>query len=165
MIFWIYLKIILDAPVTIDEITVYKISSAYPELPEHISYNKNVEVIQLPFNSSTYDPQFNFAPFLSDSSNFFTINIPKGSHVLAISSALHAYPHELEVLFPYDSLFNIYDMGNEIIDYISTKDQNFIEVQDKPYLLGQVYRVNPVCYNKIQKRTIQSFFVDLDTNI
>jgi hypothetical protein len=158
-------NIILDAPVTVDTITVYKISSAYPGLPERLSYNKNLEIRQFPFNSSTYDPQFNFAPFLSDSSNFFTINIPKGSHVLAISNALHAYPHELEVLFPYDSLFNIYETGNEIIDYISTKDQDYVEVQNEPYVLGQVYRVNPVCYNKIQQRTVQSFYVDLNTDI
>jgi hypothetical protein len=158
-------NIILEAPATQGKITVYKMSSSYPGLPTNISSGKDVEVKQSPFNSSTYDPQFNFAPFLSDESNFFTIDIPKGSHVLAISTALHAYPHELEILIPFDSSFYIHDIGTEIVDYISTKDQTFVKVQNGSYVIGQVYRVNPVCYNRIKQRTMQSFIAELDTNI
>ena len=150
-------RIILDAPVVLNEITVYKISESYSELPTSLNNKKNKLVKQTPFNSSTYDPEFNFAPFLSTESNIFTIVIPPGSHILAISQYLHAYPHEHEILLPYGSIFDVQEIETAIIDYIPLNDQKLTRVQKYPYVIGQVYRVDPICYYNVKQKEVLSY--------
>src|SRR5580693_894953 len=83
-------SIILKAPVTMGDIMVYKVSSEYPELPFKNNF-KPKKVYQAPFNSTSYDPQLYFSVFIADNADccFFSIKIPKGSHVLIISETFH----------------------------------------------------------------------------
>jgi len=57
--------IILKAPLTDGPITVYKASTPYEGLPDVLPPSGHAYVYQNPFNSTSYDPQLNFAPFTS----------------------------------------------------------------------------------------------------
>lgn len=154
-------NIILGAPVTKGNITVFKASTHYPGLPDMAPPVSRV--FQKPFNSTTYDPQFNFSPFLSNENCcIFIITVPKGSKVLAIDQSLHAYPHEREVLLPYGTFLEIYKTQTITLDYISKENQQFIPVQNgPPFVLGEVFRIDPLAIPNVQTRQIQTYFATL----
>src|ERR1700677_2945541 len=133
-------EIILKAPVTQGSITVYKVSSEYPELPSKNNFIPK-EVFQKPFNSTSINPQFNFNTFIMEDADccFFVINIPKGSHVLYIPPIYHAYPFENEVLLPFGSTFNIYGHIIEPFNYISNNDIRILKYQNEQYVIAKVY--------------------------
>ena len=77
--------IILKAPGTREDFYVYKVSTKYPGLEE--AEEEKISIVhQKPFNSTTYNPQFNFAPFIAPEATccLHRINIKRGSRVLMI---------------------------------------------------------------------------------
>ena len=154
--------IILKAPVTPGNINVYKVSSYYPDLPQKLVGGDKI-VAQKPFNSTTYDPTLNFIPFLGTDKSccFFHIMIPKGSRVLAIDLSLHAYPHEREILLPFNSSFDITQIGTDILNYISPTDQKYLTVQQYPLVFGEVFRLDPICLLNIRQLLIKTYFTHL----
>ena len=158
--------LILKAPPTLGDITVYKVSSYYPDLPTKLIGSKRDKIVaQKPFNSTTYDPTLNFIPFLGvdKSCCFFQIIIPRGSRVLAIDLSLHAYPHEREILLPFGSSFDIYSIGTDILNYISPADQKYLSVQQLPLVFGEVFRLDPVCFSHIRQQSIKTYFARVIT--
>lgn len=155
-------NIILGAPPVVEEITVYKISSEYPDLPDKNNFTPKI-VHQKPFNSTTIDPQFNFAPFTMEESDccFYRIIIPKGSHVLYIPSVYHAYPHEREILLPFNSDFDIYDHDIEQLDYIRVNERPFIRVQNEPFSIGEVYREKTDTDITVRRKKMNVFYTRL----
>ena len=156
-------SIILSAPPTPADITVYKVNSPYPELPTELSYGNDVVVYQKPFNSTTYDPQLNFAPFLAPDNCccFIEILIPKGSKVLSIDPSLHAYPHEREILLPFGSKFDIYHVDQHTLTYIPQEKQPFVQVQQIPFVLGEVYRLDPLSQPDVKQKKIKYYHIKL----
>jgi hypothetical protein len=151
-------NIVMNAPVVREAFVVYKTSGEYPGLPDKDKFYPKT-VLQLPFNSTTYDPQFNFAPFTSPDSDccMFILTILKGSHVLYIPSELHAYPHEREVLLPPGCSFNIVKHNIIELDYISLTDAKFIQTQTQPVHIGEVYRVDPLAKPIVKKKKMNLF--------
>lgn len=137
-------RLILDAPKTPGSFRVFKVATKYPALPD----NKNEipsDVVQLPFNSTTISPHFNFAPFIDPNSGccIFDIEIPKGSHCLFIPQQYHAYPFELEVILPTNCLFHIYNIRTSVLDYINPKTVNMIVLQNERNIkIGPVFEIN-----------------------
>ena len=160
-------RLILNSPPTEEEIIVYKVSRPYPDLPlnqPEEAFKDGFEVYQKPFNSTTYDPQFNFLPFLGeDPCCIYTITIPACSRILAISPILHAYPHEREILLPFGTTLEIKETFNVILNTIPLENQRFIEVQRPPLVIGEVYRIDPEACSKIQARKIKMFIADILT--
>ena len=137
-------SIIMKAQATPGEFHVFKVSSSYPGLPKN---NNEVpaSVMQLPFNSTTINPYFNFAPFLAPDAAccLFDIVIPKGSKCLFIPQEYHAYSFELEVLLPFNCIFNIKKIRTAILEYIDPKSVNTITVQQSSMIrVGPVYEIN-----------------------
>ena len=157
-------EIILKAPVTQGSITVYKVSSEYPELPSKNNFIPK-EVFQKPFNSTSINPQFNFNTFIMEDADccFFVINIPKGSHVLYIPPIYHAYPFENEVLLPFGSTFNIYGHIIEPFNYISNNDIRILKVQNEPYVIAEVYELDPRLQPNIKTKEMNIFQTKLIT--
>ena len=151
-------SIILQAPPTLEPITVYKSSTKYPGLPEHLKEHHEI-VFQKPFNSTTYNPQLNFGMFLPENPKccMFSITIPKGSRVLFLAAGLSAYPFEREVLLPFGVKFDITKIDEHPVNFIAVEDQQLIKTQQKPYSIGEMYRVSPECLSKIQTRLIQTY--------
>lgn len=158
-------QIILNSPPTTEDMVVIKVSSYYPELPLSLDQQSSSLVYQKPFNSTTYDPQLNFAPFLSPDFNccLFVIYIPANSHVLAIDPSLHAYPHEREILIPFGSSFDIKTIDTDVIDYIPVTDQKFISIQSEPFVLGEVYRIDPLYTPNVLSKQITTYHSTLIT--
>ena len=137
--------IINKCPTPKKEIIVYKVSSKYPGIPENLE-NGNVGILQLPFNSTTIDPHFNFAPFVTETEGegccFFRIHIPKGAHCLYIPKEFHAYPFENEVLLPNGITFEVFDIYTSTYNYIPTSSVNIDLLQDvKDIVIGPVYEI------------------------
>jgi len=159
-------RIILSAPVITRAFDVWKVSSKYPGLPDTLEHE--VEIVnQQPFNSTTYNPQFNFAPFIAPDATccLHRITIPKGSHVLLIPSEYHSYPHELECLLPFSSKFLVKEIiEHEGFDYIPKENQKFIMVQNPDDLhIGTVYIVDPTSDNRTLSKTLKYYISDLKT--
>jgi hypothetical protein len=153
-------RIILSAPRNHSPFYVYKVSSKYPELPEESTLSVNSIVFQKPFNSTTYNPQFNFAPFIAEDATccLHKILIPKGSRMLLIPSEFHAYPHEMECLLPFGSSFKVESITNNIFFYIPKEQQRFILTQNLNDLrIGQVYLVDPVSDNTTKRKTLKYY--------
>jgi len=156
-------NIILNAPRTPDTIFVYKASSKYPDLPSKGQVPPDVIVFQKPFNSTSYDPQFNFLPFLPRDANccMFIIRIPANIPVLVIDPSLGAYPHEREILLPFGVSFDVVNIETQVLDYIPFDNQNVIAVQQYPYVLGEVYRINPLSCSVINRKPIDLYFTNI----
>jgi hypothetical protein len=159
-------QIILNSPSTEDDILVYKASSRYPGLPsdtQTLNEKKYVDVPQLPFNSTTYDPTFNFGLFITgtDTSVLFAINIPKGSKVLSVNPIFHAYPFEREIIFPHGVSFRVIDREKIKLSYISKDDIVLEKTQDPSkngsYLIGEVYKLPDVVKTTPKKGEITLF--------
>lgn len=157
-------RIILNSPKVKNPIIVYKTSSEYPLLPKRTEY-KNISlkkpfiVEQALFNSTTYDPQFNFAPFTTESSDccMYEIHIEKGQVCLYIPSEIHAYPHEREIILPMKTSFKIIKVSSIELDFISTSDQQFIQVQNPISSIGEVFRVDPISIPNVKNKRMNFF--------
>jgi hypothetical protein len=103
-------------------------------------------VKQLPFNSTTINPHFNFAFFIPDEAkgNVFDIHVPVGARVLYIPAEYHAYPFEREVLLPFGSKFTITSVYTGKLDYIDSKSHKIETLQKPPtsIMMGPVYQLN-----------------------
>lgn len=123
---------------------VYKVASKYPGLPDNIT-NLPADVVQLPFNSTTINPHFNFEIFTNPGSNccLFDIFVPPGSMCLWVPEYLHAYPFEKEIILPPGSVFGITSITNGIMNYIEKNKQNIQVIQDpKNIRIGNVYDIS-----------------------
>lgn len=140
----IMLKIIKNAPRTPGSFHVFKVASPYPGLPE-TNAQVPTSVLQLPFNSTTVSPYFNFAPFLSPNSLccLFDIEIPKGSMCLFIPQEYHAYPFELEIILPAGCAFNIQKIRKATLNYVDPASVAMKQVQKTDNIqMGAVYQIN-----------------------
>lgn len=133
-------SIILESPKTVGDITVYKASTPYDiKLLEN---NFPFKLEQSPFNSTTYDPWFDFNAFLgsnSDTCCLWQITIPKGSHVLAITPSYQAYLIEREILLPYDSTFTVIGTKDVLMSYYEDREAPIRAQNGTPYI-GELYR-------------------------
>lgn len=157
-------EIILGAPRTTGEITVYKANSLYPGLPTVLPFEGHAIVEQKPFNSTTYDPQLNFAPFMSPNATccMSVIRIPSGSSVLYISSTIHAYPNENEILLPFGCNFDVDNIYQDTLDYIPADKQKFITTQQgPPYVIGELFRLNQTSLSDVQTKTLTFYSITL----
>lgn len=133
--------IILNSPPTPGEFSVFKVASEYPALPKK-GEPLPVNVLQLPFNSTTVSPYFNFAPFIKPDSTccLFNITIPKGSKCLYIPTEYHAYPFEHEIILPYHCIFTVNKIEDGTLNYIDPTTVNIIKLKDeKDIVMGNVY--------------------------
>lgn len=140
-------KIILAGPPVKgdDGFHVYKVAGDYPGLPQSPS-DVPKTVKQMPFNSTTINPHFNFAFFVKEEANgnVFDIHIPVGSHVLYIPSEYHAYPFEREIILPFGCQFTVKSVYTGKLDYIDPKTHNIVTLQNPPtsIMMGPVYELN-----------------------
>ncbi|HSW76431.1 MAG TPA: ADP-ribosyltransferase [Candidatus Saccharimonadales bacterium] len=133
-------RIILKGPVVTGKgFDVFKISIKYDALHQIKSLPSLIK--QYPFNSTTVNMYFNFVVFttLSSTCCLFKIHIPAGSHVLWLSSRIHSYPFEKEILLPFGCVFKINHIHKSILNYINPKDMNIIPVQKKNFKMGNLY--------------------------
>jgi hypothetical protein len=134
----------MDCPKTPGPFHIYKVANPYLELPS-IGDRLPSEVLQLPFNSTTILPNFNFYPFVAPDANccFFDIEVPKGSHCLYIPHEYHAYPYEREILLPYDCKLIVNNIRMGTLDYVSTERIQLVTLQEQNDIrLGNVYDIN-----------------------
>jgi hypothetical protein len=153
-------RIILSAPPNRSPFNVYKVSSKYPELPDESTLSVNSIVFQNPFNSTTYNSNFNFAPFIAEDATccLHKILIPKGSRMLLIPAEFHAYPHEMECLLPFGSSLKVESITTNTFFYIPKEQQKFILTQNLDDLrIGQVYLVDPVSNNTTKQKSLKYY--------
>lgn len=152
-------RIIRNAPKNKEELTVYKVSSKYPELPEFLAYTQHIKVFQKPFNSTTYDPELNFAPFIPEAEFccFFEILIPRNRNLLLIAPGLHAFPHECEILLPFGISLDIEKIDYHYLHYVPVEFQKFIPVQIRPYVIGEIFKVDYTCIENIEIKQIKYY--------
>lgn len=161
-------RIILASPPTKGPIKVYKVSGPYGGLPLEqpigTEFSNGFQTYQKPFNSTTYDPQLDFGPFLGTSTCcFYEIEIPECSRVLAISPIIHAYPHENEILLPFGSTFKISSVNQVNLNTVRSDKVKYVRTQKPPYVLGQVYRPDPTQFQYLETRQVRIFEADLVT--
>lgn len=140
-------KIILASPPVKgdDGFHVFKVASDYPGLPQSpTDVPKTLK--QLPFNSTTVNPHFNFAFFIQEEAkgNVFDLHIPVGARVLYIPAEYHAYPFEREILLPFGCQFKITAVYTGKLDYIDSKSHNIVTLQKPPtsIMMGPVYELD-----------------------
>lgn len=149
--------ILLEAPKTTGSFRVFKVSSYYPQLPKE-GDPLPVSVLQLPFNSVTVSPYFNFAPFISPTVDccLFDIEIPAGSSCVYVPSDFHAYNFEHEIILPHHCIFNIQNISRTILNYIDPANVNIVMLQPKDKIqLGNVYAINEYTPCKVGSCLIQ----------
>jgi hypothetical protein len=150
VIIGLYIKelnfIIAGSPPVIEEFHTYKVSSRYPGVPEFndaVRLNGRViPVEQLPFNSTSVNPNMNFMLFLAPNATccLWDILIPVGSRVLSVPADLHAYSFEREVIFP-PCVFGVYGAHTSILNGVS--DLNVVPIQDTTNIsMGTVFIID-----------------------
>ena len=145
---WILSRIIINAPIAQHEdFLLYKASSVYNSemkrlLTEPLKANEVVRVPQLLFNSTSYDPEFEFNTFVADSGDSVLWMLTRRTNIpcLFINPIFHAYPHEREFLLPPGCIFNIRDVRDVQLEYVNKSDFKLEVVQEAPYVIGEVYR-------------------------
>lgn len=133
-------NIILGCPPTTGDIVVYKASTPYDiQLTED---NFPYTLQQTPFNSTTYDPWFDFNAFLGSNNDvccLWEITIPKGSNVLAIAHPFQAYLTEREILLPFGCKFVVKGFKQSMMSYYLKREAP-IRTQGKIPIIGELYR-------------------------
>jgi len=159
-------QIVLDAPKTRFKLTLFKGSRTYDELPhpELLGDFRNREFYfeQNLFNSTTYDPNFNFTLFVGGNCCLHELTIPKGSRLLFISPTIHAYPFEREVLLPVGVTFNFVRAEMVNIDLPSDEHPPIKTVQKEPYHIGEVFRPLVNSCPMMGMREIKLFSVNVE---
>lgn len=156
------IRIIKRAPKLQQDVVVWKVSGYYPDLPDPKNFEPR-RVLQLPFNSTTYDPELNLGPFMVADSQccMYRLILRAGTPCLYVNPAYHAYPHEREIILPPGAVFNISKYMETEIDYITTGDQDFVQVQKMPLKIGEVYRLDPAECPKIRTKNMTIFIGDI----
>jgi hypothetical protein len=163
-------SIIQQSPPVKTGFHLYKVAGDYPGLPTSPSDVPKV-VTQKPFNSSTINPNFNFAFFISKEAtgNLFDLRIRPGSHILYIPAEFHAYPFEKEVLLPIGAKFTITSSYNGVLTTIDKESLKLNKLQQPPssIMLGPVYEISPYhpCSQQVcstEKRVFTIFLCDYD---
>ena len=147
--------VILGSPPTIGDIITYKASTPYDA--KLVENNFPFTLKQTPFNSTTYDPWFDFNSFLGSNQDvccLWQIHIPKGSHILAISHPFQAYLTEREVLLPVDSEFKVVGYRNVEMSYYENRDPPIRTQGDRPFI-GELYRHDNWENRVIRQRNIR----------
>lgn len=101
--------IIRGAPRSRVELRVYKGSTPYPGVPKDRPLAGPVTVPQPVFNSTSYDPAFNYGAFIAEEEHWllWSLRIPADTPCLIISDLNHCLPFEQEVLFPPGIQFQV----------------------------------------------------------
>lgn len=130
-------NIIMNAPTTKGDITVFKASNPYNKL------QVGKDVFQPSFNSSSYSADMDFSSFLPENPLccMHQISIPEGSRVLFIPDSISAYPDECEVLLPRNTYFSV-SSQTQVSIFITRNPDRFKKIQEWPYTLGAVYVYN-----------------------
>lgn len=141
-------KIILAAPAH-RTLRVYKSSALYPGVPKDRTIDREVTITQQPFNSTSYDPAFNYGTFIAEEDHWllWSLTIPPETPCLVISDLLHAYPFENEVLLPPGVKFNVTASTLDDMKYISkeeytTRGMRQIQPNIQRPLLAPVFMLN-----------------------
>ena len=142
---------------------VFKVASDYPGLPtSETDVPKRVK--QLPFNSTTINPHFNFALFSTPTAkgNLFDLRIRKGSRVLYVPAEFHAYPFQKEIILPSDTTFVINTVYQGVLDVIDPDTVDMVTLQPR-IMMGPVYEINlyKPCKSETCKITKKPFTVFL----
>lgn len=138
--------VILGCPPVKKGFHVYKVAGNYPGLP---TSEKDVPklVPQLPFNSTTVTPHFNFALFTPPdaSGNLFHLHLPRGSRAIYIPSEYHAYPFEQEIILPRGSVFKIYGSYQATLNLIDPESVVIVKIQEpvEKVAMGPVNEMRP----------------------
>lgn len=174
-------RLIVAAPATTGEIVVYKATRSYPELEQVINQfgmgkgkgkltslamkqANPITLSQKPFNSTTYDPELEFSPFLGTKEQccLMIIRIPPCARVLAISPLLHAYQYEREILLPFGTDFDIFDVQKQNFNYIPGDEQKVVQLQSEPYVIGEVFRLQ-LNRQHVQTKAMRIIYADVTT--
>ena len=137
-------QIILQAPPLEREVVVFKASNPYPTLPREDPLQQPVDVLQVPFNSTSYDPQFNYGLFLAPDTEWALMRLvlPVGTRCLSIDPLYHAWPFEREVLLPHGCIFRFEQAQPIRLDFFPKEQIRFDQVQRPPELvIGEIYRL------------------------
>jgi len=122
---------------------------------------------QKPFNSASFDPQLNFGLFLSPESSCcaFVLDVPRGSRLLLVDPSLHAYPFEREAILPTETVFVVESSVEGLIGTIPSQTQmQLVKVQrGPPYVIGEVYRVDPASCERVERRAVTIFGARVET--
>ena len=138
-------RLIRQTPRVEEGFHVFKVAGNYPGLP---TSPKDVpkKVKQLPFNSTTINPHFNFAMFSTPDAtgNMFDLRILAGARVLYVPSEYHAYPFEKEIILPTNSMFTIRASYQGMLDMIDPESINIVTRQKptRAIMMGPVFEMN-----------------------
>ncbi len=133
--------IIISAPRTRRPFAVYKGSTAYPGVPKDRPLPGPVTLLQVPFNSTSYDPAFNYGAFIAEDDHWllWALHVPVNTPCLIISDLCHSLPFEQEVLFPPKISFRITSSKLAEMEYISK-----VEYRTKAWRLVQADKLRPL---------------------
>ncbi len=141
--------IIRNAPRNSTSFRVYKGSTAYPGVPKDRELSGSVDVAQPIFNSTSYDPAFNYGAFIAEEEHWllWSLEVPANTPCLIISDLCHALPFEQEVLFPPGIAFRVTASKLDDMRYISKEEfmqKGWRTVQPNPRrpLVGPVNLLN-----------------------
>jgi hypothetical protein len=117
-------SIIRNAPRNAKSFRVYKGSTAYPGVPKDRQLSGPVNVPQPIFNSTSYDPAFNYGAFIAEEDHWllWSLEVPPNTPCLIISDLNHALPFEQEVLFPPEITFRVTASKLDDMRYISKEE-------------------------------------------
>ena len=159
--------IIYDSPPVPEDVLVFKASTKYFDIPEQEKDKElNLEIPQKPFNSTSYDPQYNYNNFMSPDSSccLWELKIPSGSQVLCISQLIHAYPDEMEILIPFGSYFILKNIKDICLSYYPKEKKPYIKIQSgNPYYHTNVWRQDPSLSPKILSKNVKLLQGEIDT--
>lgn len=159
-VIWRTKRIIHRAPKTTLPVVVYKTCSVYPTLPKPGTLPQRV--LQVPFNSVSYDPQMNYGLFIMSPKHsiLMRIVIPAGSSVLSINPTYHAYPFEREIVIPPGAHFHMQSESEIQLSYIPKDEPQTIDTQPQgpPFAIGEVVRLDPAYVPKF--RTAKMRYID-----
>ena len=136
-----FTAVVNGAPVAAAPFSAYKGSIPYPGVPKDQPLRHSVDVYQKPFNSTSYDPAFNYGAFIAEEEHWLLWNLqaPAGTHCLALSDLCHILPFEHEIVFPPGSTFRI--TSSTITDMIYIRKEDWLNLGKPGGGLRQVQAV------------------------
>ncbi len=128
---------------------VYKSSALYPGVPKDRTITSAVTITQLPFNSTSYDPAFNYGTFIAEQDHWllWSLTIPPETPCLILSELFHAYPFENEVLLPPGVKFSVTASKLDDMRYISKEEylkqgMRLVQINVRKPLVAPVFMLN-----------------------
>ena len=141
--------IIRNAPRNAKSFRVYKGSTAYPGVPKDRPLPGPVDVPQPLFNSTSYDPAFNYGAFIAEEDHWllWSLEIPPNTPCLIISDLNHSLPFEQEVLFPPGVTFRVTASKLDEMRYIDKteyiqKGWRIVQENKKRPMVAPLYLLN-----------------------